>query len=61
MSAQLVVLVVQVGLTLLTMLAVFGVENQGSYAVLVGLVLMNGCAGMCYGELSRNRQEVKYG
>jgi len=46
---QFSVLVIQAGITLFFILVVFSVPCLGSLALLVGLTLLQGTAGMCYG------------
>ena len=48
-AVQLLVLVGQAAITLVFILAVFSVPCEGPAAALVGLTLLQGTAGMCYG------------
>lgn len=49
---QFIVLIGQTIITLVFILAIFGIPCQGPLGWVIALTLLQGCAGMCLGKLS---------
>ena len=60
LALQFVVICLQAAVTLVFTLAVFGVTCNGPVGALVGLTLLQGTAGMAYGEFQFQTKMVNY-
>ena len=55
---QFLVLVGQTIITLVFILGVFGIPCHGPLGWVIALTLLQGCAGMCLGELLKNKAYI---